>query len=109
MTLDDALIKQVEVDYLLDLIKELRSQRIDLPKGREITREFLTLLPFTSLDDMRNKVKTFSEKYKDFSRAYINLQAKEEQEKKTAVLDKMREHLKNKNIDEAINIAKTVS
>jgi hypothetical protein len=53
------LSKKVEIDFLKTISVLLEKGKITLPQSKQLAREFLSLLPFTSEDDMQNKIKSY--------------------------------------------------
>src|SRR3989344_3413055 len=94
----------IEIEYLERLSSLLKSGEIDVDKARKISKEFLLLLPFESLDDIKSKIGGFLAENMKFENLRIILLKNIEEVKTSNVLEKMKTLLKNNKIDEAINL-----
>lgn len=102
----EELTEKIEKDYLNILVTLLRNGDIDARTGKQITREFMDLVPFTSIDDLQSKIKRFSETHKFFKNLYIDLLKYEEEKKTHELVREMRSHIKENRIDEALRLVK---
>lgn len=96
----------VETDYLKLLSQYLKTGKIKLSEAKEVTKEFLALLPFADKLDLQMKIKTFTEKHPEFNQVYITFLKKEDLEKTAELIEKMRVLIKENKIDEALNLIK---
>lgn len=99
------LTEQIEYLILEEIIEGLKSNKITKQQAQQFAQEFLQLEPFLSLDDAKNKINNFCQKFSYFSKVdqFINRYF---QEKKTAIIiEKMRKYLENKDIDSALKVA----
>ncbi len=98
---------QLEYFFLKQIIDGLRDDSFDVPKAKEYASEFLSIEPFISVDDAYQKINQFVEKHAKFAelKDYIG---KIESEKDVAgKIEKMREHIKQNDIDAALMVAKS--
>ena len=96
----------LETDYLRILIGLLRSGRYRVKDVQEKSTEFLGFLPFTTIEDMEAKIKTFSEKYPECAKLYITVLNYKAQNQSNALLAQMREKMKENKMDEALQVVK---
>lgn len=96
----------VETDYLKLLSQYLKTGKISLPEAKEVTKEFLSLLPFVDIKDLQAKLKSFTEKHPEFNQVYITFLKKEDLEKTAELVGKMKVLVKENKIDEALNLIK---
>lgn len=98
--------QRLEYIFLKEIVRGLRDKTMSVEDSKKWAQTFLTIEPFTSTQDANSKINDFCTKYPQFSRlnTYIDSYAKEENV--DAVVDKMREHIKNNDIDSALKVAK---
>lgn len=96
----------VETDFLKLLSQYLKTGKVKLQEAKEITKEFLALLPFIDEEDMQTKLKSFTEKYPEFNQVYITFLKKEDLEKTADIVGKMKVLIKENKIDEALSLIK---
>jgi hypothetical protein len=96
----------VETEFLKLLSQYLKTGKIKLLEAKEVTKEFLAFLPFVDKEDMRNKLKSFTEKHLQFNQVYITFLKKEDFEKTADLIGKMKVLIKENKIDEALNLIK---
>lgn len=104
MTLSDSFVKNIEVEYLRLLANLLRKGKIDRQYAQDSAKEFLALLPFTSPDDIHDKIKTYTEKFEYLVPLHGYVVNELDKDKTHNVLAKMRTLIKNNEIDEAVNL-----
>lgn len=104
MPLSDEFIKTIEIEYLKLLVALLKDGKINRKIAKESAKTYLSLLPFSSDEDLQTKVKRFVEMYPMTDKYQVIVMDAIEKMKTAQVLDKMRTHLKNDNIEEAINL-----
>lgn len=96
----------VETDYLKLLSQYLKAGKIKLPEAKEVTKEFLALLPFADIEDLESKLKSFAERHPEFNQIYITFLKKEDLEKTADLVGKMKVLIRENKIDEALNLVK---
>ncbi len=104
MQLSDEFVKKIEIEYLRILAKLLRDGKINRTQAKESAKTYLKMLPFSSNEDLLTKVKEFIKSFPMLDAYEIYVMHEIEQIKTNEVLEKMRTHLKNDNIEEAINL-----
>ncbi len=102
MLVTDTFIKNLEIKYLRILTELLKKGKIDKKYAQDSAKKFLTLLPFSSDDDVHDKVKSFSEKFEFLSPLHAYVVKEIDQNKTNQVLEKMRNLIKENKIDEAV-------
>lgn len=96
----------VETDFLKLLSIYLKTGKIKLLEAKEVTKEFLALLPFTNKVDLQAKLKSFTEKHPEFNQVYITFLQKEDLEKTADLIGKMKVLIRENKIDEAVDLIK---
>ena len=99
-------IDSLEKEFLKIVIENIKSKKLTLDQARTIAKDFIMLIPFDDQNDLKFKIKNFTDKYIIFSPLYIALLKNEESTKMNDLLNKMRSHMKDKNIDEALKLVK---
>ena len=96
-----------KLEYLLlkDIINGLRDETISEEDAKTIAAVFLDLEPFASIDDAKNKMNTFIVTYPRFMLLKEYMDAYHEEQRTAAVIEKMKEHIKNDNLDQALQVA----
>lgn len=67
---------------------------------------FLTIKPFSSIEDAKQKMANYATQFPLFAQLSDYIDAYYSEEHKDELIEQMRQHLKNGNIDQAIQIAK---
>ena len=107
MVLSDSFIKNVEIEYLRLLAKLLKKGKINRQYAQDSAKHFLTLLPFTSSDDLHDKIKSLTEKFIFLTPLHGYSVNEIDKEQTHAILNKMRDLIKNNQIDEAVKLVQT--
>jgi hypothetical protein len=79
---------------------------VKLDRAKAVTRDFLSLFPVKNTDELLLKMKTFTQLQTDFKMVYLTLLNILEEQKSNEMAVKMRTLIKNKKIDEALNLVK---
>ena len=104
---DIAAIKhQIEYLFLKKIIAGLRDGSISVAKAKEYANAFLSIEPFTSIEDAYNKINQFVAGHAEFTILKDYIDSYEKEKDVAGKIDKMREHIKQNNIDAAIQVAK---
>lgn len=106
MQLSEELIKEFELEYLHIIIKLLESGEITVDEAKASAVYYLTLLPYTDMNNLQTKTTGFIEKYPWTAKLNIFLMNKLETHKTKDVLEKMRTLMNDNKIDEALQVAK---
>lgn len=101
-----AIKHQIEYLFLKKIIAGLRDGSISVAKAKEYANAFLSIEPFTSIEDAYNKVNQFIAKHTEFVILKDYMDAFEKEKDVAGKIDKMREHIRQNNIDAAIQVAK---
>lgn len=95
----------VEYQYLKHVVEGVRNKTLSLPDAKKSAQAFLKLLPFASTDDIKNKMETYANEFSQFSFLAQYIKVYEEEQKMASVIEKMKQHIQNNNIDEALKVA----
>lgn len=99
----------VEKELLDVILSHVEEGKIDLATAKKQAQDFLTQLPFQDKKDLLQKLKELGKKYEEVQEVYVEEWSKDSDQEREAVLIKMRDAIKQGNIDHAINAAKTVT
>lgn len=105
MKLTTEFIERIEEEYLKILIKQLQEGDIDTAQAKQLSIEFLNLTPFQTSEDMETKIRSFTEAHPEFGGIYVNLLKYEDEARTSALLNQMRTHMKNNDVDQALHLA----
>lgn len=97
---------QLEYLFLNKIIEGLRQETIDMPQAKQLAISFLQIEPFTSFADAQQKIAAFIRQRAEFGFLEEYLSAFHEEQQKNVLIEKMRTHMKNGQIDAAIQVAK---
>jgi hypothetical protein len=92
MQLTKELLEKVDKIYLLLLIEQLKQGVVSLKKAKNITRVFLTLT-YSSVKDLKHKIKQFSLSYKEFGPLSEKLFFLIEEERTKKILDRIKSYV----------------
>jgi hypothetical protein len=104
MVFGEDYIKDVEIEFLRIVAKLLENGDFEIVDARTCAQFFLSLSPFQTVEDLRNKLQQLSSKYPDFKELEVYEMGKSEEAKTDEVLEKMRGLMKNGEIDEALQL-----
>lgn len=97
---------QIEYLFLKKIIAGLRDGSISVPKAKEYANAFLSIEPFLSIEDAYNKTNQFVAEHTEFTILKDYIDGFEKEKDVVEKIDKMREHMRQNNIDAAIQVAK---
>lgn len=107
MDISDSFIKNVEIEYLRLLANLLKKGGIDRQYAQDSAKEFLALLPFSSADDLHDKIKSYTEKFMYLIPLHSYVVNEIDKNKTHSILDKMRTLIQNNEIDEAVKLVQS--
>lgn len=94
-----------ELNFLKILSELLKSGQIDTQEAQLLSKEFLSLIPFSSYEDLQVKISNFAKKNPKFNRLNIALLTKAEEIKTNEILSKMRNFMNKDKIEEALRLS----
>lgn len=106
MQLSEELIRDFEIEYLKIIIKLMNNGELKLDDAKSSAVYYLSLLPYSDMNDLQNKAKTFVDKYPWAQGLNVFILQKVEDSKTSDVLNKMRTLMRGNKIDEALQVAK---
>lgn len=101
-----AIKHQIEYLFLKKIIAGLKDGSISVAKAKEYANAFLSIEPFLSIEDAYNKTTQFVAEHSEFIILKDYMDAFEKEKDVAVKIDKMREHIKQNNLDAAIQVAK---
>lgn len=99
------LTASLEYLYLKQIINILRDKTTNILEVKRSAVEFLNLQPYASVQDAKNKMKQFAQKFSQFVQLEEYMSAYEEEKRTSEIIEKMKKHIKGNNLDEALRIA----
>jgi len=105
MKLEKKLADILYDQYLRILIIVLESEELDLERAKTITKEFLDLVNNAQTETVEKQIATFVAKNPLFESILTTVKSYEDEKRTAQVLEKMRIHLKNNNVDNALKVA----
>ncbi|MBI2032377.1 MAG: hypothetical protein HYT09_01905 [Candidatus Levybacteria bacterium] len=96
----------LEYLFLKALVQGLEEESLSVEEARAFAQEFLSIEPFTSLQDAETKMESFTSRNSLFNELIIYLGAYEKEKHIDERVEKMRFYIKNNNLDEALKVAK---
>jgi hypothetical protein len=102
-----ALTHQLEYLFLKKIIAQLKDETVDVPTAKAEANAFLGIEPFTTPEETYIKIMDFVKEHPAFGELKAHMNAFQKEKNDLAKIAKMREHMKNNNIDAALAVAKT--
>ena len=96
----------LEKELLEIIITHLRSHEMHEPQARKLAHDFLLLLPLEDKQDLLQKLYALSKRHRETKELYLKYAKPIEEEDRQKKLALMSDHIKNGQIEHAINIAK---
>ena len=95
---------QLQIEFLKRIALLIERGKIDLATGKVWAKELLSLLPFTSLEDLKQKVQSFATKYPLLENLPFTITKFEEDLKTKQTAEQMTTLIKSEKHDEALNL-----
>ena len=97
---------KLESLYLRTIITGLRDGSITVEESRLFSKAFLQKEPFQSLEEAKQKIYAYVSENPKFEKLKAYIDAYHEEQQVDSKIEQMRAHIKNNNIEEALNVAK---
>jgi len=97
---------QLEFLLLKYLASNLQDGKMDIPYAKVRASTFLAIEPFASIEDAKAKMQKLAIQYPDCSFLQRYVDAYYSEQHKDKVVEQMREHIKQGNLDQALEVAK---
>lgn len=104
----DELVEDVENELLQVIIKYMDHEQMNEEQASKLAAEFLALLPISDKRDLLAKLKTYSDEHVEAKSVYLKYAKPIEEEERQKKLALMSHHIKNGQIEHALNVAKGV-
>lgn len=101
-----ALTNQFEYLFMRRIIVGLEDGTMSIVNAKQYANEFLAIEPFASMEDAYNKSLLFVTKHTEFVELKEYLDVFEKEKDVPGKINKMREHMKQNNIEAALQVAK---
>ncbi|MBI4004854.1 hypothetical protein HY358_01820 [Candidatus Roizmanbacteria bacterium] len=88
-----SLAKHIEIDFLKIIAEQLNTGEITLANAKQAAKDFLTLLPFSSKEDMQKKLKEFIVSHPKLEKVHAIMLTYIDEEKTTELLDTIRSYI----------------
>lgn len=102
----DMIEEEIEEELLLEIISNLTHETMTEEQAQSYAREFLTLLPIQDKHELLEKLRAFSKTNPAAKGLYLKFGGPIEEEERQKKLKLMSKHIKNGQIDHALNVAK---
>ncbi|MBI1863051.1 hypothetical protein HYS00_02955 [Candidatus Microgenomates bacterium] len=73
--------------------------------AKKLANEFIALEPFTTIEECRDKIEQFVEKFPRFDNLKLYINNYLEEQKVNSVIERMKKHIKDNDIDKALEVA----
>lgn len=102
----EKLVSNVERELLFHIIKNMKQRKISIAEAHHLAKDFMNILPVKDKEDLLNKLKKLSRRYPEASELYVKYIIPHEEEKREQLLNTMRSHIQNGDIEKAIDVVK---
>lgn len=102
----DKLVEEVERDLLSHIYANLKTNEINAQQAQKLAQDFLKLLPFKDKKDLLDKLNELGKEYRTAQEVYVKFGVPYEEQEREKKLELMRTHIKNGDIDKALEVAK---
>lgn len=99
-------LTEVESDLLTHIVEHLRGRTISVEKAQQLARDFLSLLPPADKEDLLAKLNTLGKRYQEAQEVYLDYAIPHYEDKRHQTLQQMAHHIKQGEIEKAIEVAK---
>ncbi|MCL4419004.1 hypothetical protein M1146_02760 [Patescibacteria group bacterium] len=98
-------VEEVKRELVEIIIKHLRENKLPAEKAKKLAIDFLNILPIKDQQDLLDKLKNLGADYQEANELYVDELTKVSEQKRNETLSQMRDHIKQGNIDRAIETA----
>ncbi|OGH38962.1 MAG: hypothetical protein A3B44_03605 [Candidatus Levybacteria bacterium RIFCSPLOWO2_01_FULL_38_21] len=102
-------VEEVKKELVELIIKHLREKKIPVDKAKKLAEAFLKILPINDQQDLLDKLKNLGVDYQEAKEIYVDELKKISEERRDQTLSQMRDHIKQGNIDKAIEAARMIN
>jgi len=102
-------VEAVKRELIELIIKHLRKGRLPVKKAQKLAEDFLKVLPIKDQKDLLDKLKNLGANYQEARQIYIDELTKISEQKRNETLSQMRDHIREGNIDKAVEAAKSLN
>jgi len=102
-------VEEVKKELVELIIKHLRENKLPAEKAKKLAGDFLNVLPISDQQDLLAKLKNLGQEYQEVKEVYVNELKKISEEKRNETLSQMRDHIKQGNINRAIEAASVLN
>ena len=100
------LTSNVKRDLLFHIILNMRRGDLSMKVAQHLSRDFLEQFPFTSYEDLLQKLKLLGEKYKEANEVYLKYASPDHAQRDQESLQEMLQHIKMGDFDKAIQVTR---
>ncbi len=102
-------VEEVKKELVELIIKHLREKKLPTEKAKKLAGDFLNVLPINDQQDLLAKLKNLGQEYQEAREIYVEELKKTSEEQRDQTLSEMRDHIKQGNIDKAIEVANVLN
>lgn len=102
-------VEEVKRELVELIIKHLRENKMPVDKAKKLAADFLNVLPISDQQDLLEKLKNLGKDYEEAKEIYVEELRKTSEDQRDQTLLQMRDHIKQGNIDRAVEAAKSLN
>ena|SRR3989344_3791523 len=102
-------VEEVKKELLELIIKHLRENKLSAQKAKKLAEDFLKVLPIKDRKDLLEKLKNLGADYQEAKELYVDELKRISEEKRNEALSQMRDHIKQGDINSAVEAAKSLN
>ena len=102
-------VEAIKKELVELIIKHLRENKLPSEKAKKLAEDFLNVLPISDQQDLLEKLKNLGADYQEAKEIYVDELKRISEEKRNETLSQMRDHIKQGNIDRAVEAAKSLN
>lgn len=100
------LVDNIERDLLYQIIFNLKQNELSVEGAKKLARDFLSILPIQSQEDLYNKLSSLSQKYHEIQPLFLKYSVPFKKQKEEQAINLMKQHIEQGNPEKAIDVAK---
>src|SRR3989344_4066713 len=102
-------VEEVKKELVELIIKHLRENKLPAKKAKKLAEDFLNVLPISDRQDLLEKLKNLGADYQEAKEIYVGELKRISEEQRDQTLSQMRDHIKQGNINNAIEAARMIN
>lgn len=99
-------LSEVKKEILFQIINNLKHHDISVEEAQNLAKDFLSLFPVNTKEELFDKIHSLSERYPEAREAYIKFASPYENEKSQRIVVAMQQHIQQGNYQKVLELAK---